>query len=322
MALLCGQLAAFASTISLTELQRLNLARLVASEPEAKALFRKIQRQADASRNDQGSPIARISSAGKLDSDSLKIQSRASLEDMKKLSALGYAYAVTTHRSYSAAARRIILHWAKVSQPTGVPIDESKFEPLFVAYDLTRSAFSKAERKTVEDWLRTIASLELQNVRTNSATATNNWNSHRLKIVGLIGFLLEDKTLIEEAVEGFKKQIQANLAPDGSSFDFHERDALHYQCYDLEPLLALAIRGQQNGIDLYGYQAPSGASLSRAVQFLASYCDGTKTHAEWVHSKVKFDRQRAEAGEKGFVPGAAFEPKEARVVFELAVHLI
>ena len=42
-----------------------------------------------------------------------------------------------------------------------------------------------------------------------------------------------------------KKQIAANLRPDGSSLDFHERDALHYHCYDLEPLLTLAIAASQ-----------------------------------------------------------------------------
>jgi hypothetical protein len=170
----------------------------------------------------------------------------------------------------------------------------------------------------VEDWLRRMARLELQSARTNSMTAMNNWNSHRLKIVGLIGFLLDDQNLIKEAVRGFKKQVEVNLYPDGSSFDFHQRDALRYHCYDLEPLLVLAMAAQQNGIGLYSYQAANGACLARAVSFLVPYCDGTETHAEWVHSKAPFDRQRAAAGETGFSPGAAFNPREAREVFELA----
>jgi hypothetical protein len=93
---------------------------------------------------------------------------------------------------------------------------------------------------------------------------------------------------------------------------------LHYHCYDLEPLLALAVAARLNGIELYGYQAPTGSSLSKSVDFLLPYWDGARTHAEWVHSKVKFDRQRAEAGEKGFVVGAPFDPQEARRVLELA----
>ncbi len=340
MALLVVAVTGFAEGISLSDSQRLKLADLVASDPEAKKLFQKLLREADASVSAKGNPIRRIGTAGKLAGDPLKIHSRASLEDMKKLNALGYLYAVTGPPSlgptarpelgprrseaktgkaeYGAAARRIILHWAKVNQPTGVPIDETKLEPLLTTYDLTRSTFSQPERKNVEDWLRAMARLELQSAHTNSVTSSNNWQSHRLKMVGLIGFLLEDKPLIQQAVDGFKRQIEENLAPDGSSFDFHQRDALRYHCYDLEPLLTLAVAAGQNGIDLYHYEAPNGASLPKAVAFLAPFCDGTRTHAEWVHSKVKFDRQRAEAGEKGFEVGAAFDPREARGVFERA----
>ncbi len=317
-ALLLGSLAAFASNISLNDSQRVALIKLVESDGAAKTQFQNLKRKADASLDANGSPIVRLGTAGKLSSDPLKVRSRASLEDMKKVYALGYVYAVTSRTEYSDAVRRIILQWAKVNQPTGVPVDETKLEPLFIAYDLTRATFSEKEQRLVEHWLRKMAALELQSSQTKSVTRMNNWNSHRLKIVGLIGFLLDDKPLIEKAAQGFKKQIEINLDPDGSSFDFHQRDALRYHCYDLEPLLSLALAARQNGIDLYGYGAPTGASLHKSIEFLVPYCEGNKTHAEWVHSKVKFDEKRAEAGEKGFSRGTAFDPREARLVFELA----
>jgi len=316
--LLFSQWAAFASAISLTEAQRRELTRLVVSDAEAKRQFQRLRREADACIKDHGRPVSRICTAGRLDGDRLKAESRVSLRDMEKLNALGYSYAVTSKNAFSAAARRIIIHWAKVNQPAGIPIDDTKLEPLFVAYDLTRSTFSAEERIAVEDWLRKIAGLELQSTLTNSVTARNNWNSHRLKVVGLIGFLLDDADFIAGAVEGFKAQVETNIYSDGSSFDFHQRDALHYHCYDLEPLLVLAVAARENGIDLYHYRSPSGASLAKSVEFLVPYCDGTRTHAEWVHTKVKLDRTRGEAGEKGFSPGSAFQPREARGVLELA----
>src|SRR5438105_14511232 len=121
LALLVRPLIVFASTISLTESQRVALARLTVSNPEVKKLYHKIQREAEASVRAKGNPIRKLGTAGRLDSDSLKLQSMASLGDMKKLHALGYAFAVTQRSEYSAAIRRIILHWAKVNQPTGVP---------------------------------------------------------------------------------------------------------------------------------------------------------------------------------------------------------
>src|SRR6266851_5521972 len=166
--LLFSQWTAFASTISLTEAQRLELAKLVVSDGEAKKQFQTLRREADASIKDHGNPIARIYTAGRLEADPLKAKSLASLDDMKKLNALGFSYAVTSNADFSAAAKRIIIHWAKVNRPDGIPIDDTKLEPLFVAYDLTRSTFSAGERVTVEDWLRKIARFELQSALTNS----------------------------------------------------------------------------------------------------------------------------------------------------------
>jgi hypothetical protein len=153
----------------------------------------------------------------------------------------------------------------------------------------------------------------------NSATGFNNWNSHRLKLVGLIGFVLRDRQFIQTAIGGFHEQIAADLQPDGSSFDFHERDALHYHCYTLEPLLVLAIAAHQNGIQgLYQYAAPNGASLAKSVAFLLPFAEGKRKHPEFVNSKVDFDRRRDAAGQNGYQSGTPFDPKDARRSFELA----
>ena len=293
--------------------------RLVQTDARAAGLFAKLKDMAKASLNSTPHPVARISTAGKLESDSAKIESRAALEDMKKVYALGYAYSVTSEGAYGDAAKKFVLAWAHTYQPTGLPVDETKLEPLFSAYDLTRQICSAEEKTAVETWLRAIARREMESVRVNSQTAYNNWNSHRLKIVGQIGFLLDDRALIDHAINGFKRQVAVNLRPDGSSFDFHERDALHYHCYDLEPLLSLAIAAHQNGVALYDFQAPNGASLRKSVNFLVPFCEGAATHAEWVNSKIAFDRQRAAAGERKFKIGSNFDPQDAVPVLELAV---
>jgi len=306
--------------LGLAEVERTRLVQLVADDAEAGRLYTKIKATADAALAEQGSPIETIRTASTLESDPDKVKSRASLRDMKSLSALGYAYAVSSRQAYADTAKRIILSWARANQPTGLPIDETKLEPLEVAYALTQSRFSESERDCVGKWLRNLAAREIQTGQKKAATTMNNWQSHRLKNVGLIGFLLSDPALIDYATRGYKRQIEANLEPDGSSFDFHERDALHYHCYDLEPLLTLAIVARRNGVKLYEYEAPNGASLPKAVAFLAPYCRGEKEHLEWVHSRVVFDRKRADAGESKFIPGTAFDPRDGRKTFELASY--
>ncbi len=316
--LLLWQPACAADTMSFSVVQRGKLVRLIQTDTDAARLFSQLKRAADASLDAAPHPVREIATAGVLAANPDKAASRAALADMKKLSALGFAYAVTIDAAYADAATRMILGWAQTYQPSGSPVDETKLEPLFVAYGLTSQTFSPAEKTPVEAWLRLLAKREADGVRPDSVTASNNWNSHRLKIIGLIGYDLDDHSLIDRAVNGFKQQIASNLLPDGSSLDFHERDALHYHCYDLEPLLTLAIAAHQRGLDLYDFQAPNGASLRKAVNFLVPYCDGTATHAEWVHSKVEFDRTRAEAGEAKFRIGANFDPRDGLRTLELA----
>ncbi len=325
---LCARSAPAAVTtgsISLSGPQRTVLAHLVQADPDAHALFVGIKKTATEALTAVPNPIKTIQSEGKLDRDPVKIRTRQSLQDMAKLEALGWTASVDEANGqplasdpFAAKAKQFILAWAAVNQPTGDPIDETNLGGLFVAYDLTRPVFSPQEQQTVDDWLRHVAAEELRTGPLVHTTHKNNWNSHRLKIVGLIAYLLADPALESQVVEGYHRQVAVNLEADGSSVDFHTRDALHYHCYDLEPLLALAICARQHGIDLYDYEAPSGASLARSVQFLLPYCDGTKTHAEFVHSDVPFDQKRAAAGQATYQAGRMFDPHQALSALALA----
>jgi hypothetical protein len=112
-----------------------------------------------------------------------------------------------------------------------------------------------------------------------------------------------------------------NLNADGTTLDFMERDALHYQVYDLEPLTRTAMIYQRAGLaDLYDLKTDQGASIRQCVAFVVPFAKGDKTHAEYVHTTVKFDIQRAENHEKGHAIGANFEPKAAVHCLELAQY--
>ena len=304
-----AQCALFTST------EQARLIELTRENGAARNLFGVLKAQADTALSQRPNPIETIQTEGKLAGDPAKTATQAALKDMRALSVLGYAYAVTGQASYAAKARRIILAWAEKNHPTGDPIDETNLEPLIVAYDLTRETFPDDAMKTADAYLRKIVQAEWS-VR----QVTNNWQSHRLKIVGLAAYVLRDDALITKAIEGFKKQVEANLNPDGSSYDFHERDALHYHVYDLEPLLTLAIAAQKHGLNLYDYTSKGGASLRQSVRFLIPYCTGEKQHHEFVHSKVKFDRTRAENGQEEYQVGHLFRPEEAFAALSLAAY--
>ncbi|HEY6330204.1 MAG TPA: alginate lyase family protein [Blastocatellia bacterium] len=305
-----------AQAISLNDKQRARLIALVSSDPEAKALCGRVIEDANQDLSAQPHPLKQIQTEGKLQSDPVKVETQKGLMDTGKVFSLGIAYTVTGDLKYSEKVKQFILAWAEVNKPTGDPIDETNLEPLMIGYDLVRKTFSDSERDRADRWLKKVAEEEISNKR-SGGTAINNWNSHRLKIIGLAAFLTGDEKLLHHAVDGYMEQIRVNLRPDGSSLDFEERDALHYHCYDLEPLLTLARVAQLNGIDLYNYTSPKGASLPKSVQFALPYASGEKTHAEFVNSTVAFDRKRAAAGEQRYIAGRPFDPSDARKTVEL-----
>ncbi len=303
--------------ISLNTTQRAKFAALLKKD-ENQRLLKSVQAEADGALQYKPNPIATIVSEGKLASDPAKIKSLASLQDMTKMAALGLAFAATGESKYSDKAREFVLAWARTHKSQGNPINDSKLEPLFWTFDLLRLQFSPAERGEIEAYCRAVAQTEHKKARFR-----DNWRSHQLKVIGLAGMAANDVELSRYACDEMLKHIALNLLPDGSSSDFKHRDAIHYHIYTLEPLITLAIAAKNNGLSqnvhtFYGYEAPNGASLRKSVDFLVPYFTGKKTHAEFVHSRVGFDKKRADAGEKGYKIGALFNPEKARHVLELA----
>lgn len=296
--ILCGLMRLHGGPVSLEPGEILDLRQLVATNAAAERQFGGIHRLADASLEATPNPIERIFSEGKLEKDPRKIRTEKSLADLDKIEALAWTWAVTDDARYAGKAREFMLAWAAVNQSDGDAINETKFEQLIVAYDLLRGTFSDPDRRRVDDWLRTKAT----GLWSSKRGLTENWFSHRLKIVGLIGWTLGDPALVNEAVDGFHRQINRNFKPDGASTDFYLRDALHYHVYDVEPLLTLARAADRNGLDFFDYPAANGATLKSGVDFVVPFATGAKTHVEFVNSKVPFDRKRAQNGQGEYAP--------------------
>ena len=303
-------------SLTLTPTGIKTLQRLVNDDAEAKACFEKIKTAADNAIGDLPDPVDVIQTEGKLTRDPVKIRTHKALTDMPKMQAFAYAYAVTQDPKYADAARRFVTAWAKQSKSQGDPINDTNLEPLIVAYDLTQATYSASERSTVDAYLRQVFAEEVRSGKLQKTS--NNWNSHRLKIEGLIAFTLHDPELIRQVTDGYHTQVAQNLRPDGSSIDFEMRDALHYHAYDIEPLLTLAAAARNNGLDFYAYESPGGSSLKKSVAWFIPFETGEKTHAEFVNSKAAFDRKRAAAGEKEYVAGHPWNPDEGLRAIERA----
>jgi hypothetical protein len=287
-----------AGPVSLKAGQVEALRKLIAQDPEAASLYSKLHKVADEALNDTPQPVPVIVSEGKLDSDPDKIRSRAAHNDLNKAYALAWVWLIDQKDNYAAKGIDFILSWARINHPDGDPINETQLEPLIVAYDILRSRFAPRDRDFVDSWLANRALMLWNDPRHH----IGNWQSHRLKIVGLIAAVLNDEALWQKVAEGFKEQIGNSFLPDGESMDFQLRDAMHYHLYSVSPLLALACVAHERSQDWYNYRGTSGTSLKGTIDFIKPYASKEKEHMEFANSKVKFDKTRANAGQAEYIP--------------------
>lgn len=320
---------AFLSFISFSQIVSLNpgeiktLKSQIKNDANTKKLYAGFEKSALKYLNEQPAPIDTIRTEGLLKGNPKKEKTRLALADMNKMFALALQYRITGDQKYLNKCVEFLTAWAKINRPNGDPIDDTNLDKAIEAYDLVKKDVLTADKKLVEQWLSETALAEINSKRmkTGRATAINNWNAHRLKEVGEIGYLLNNEEYIKWTIDNLKSHININLYPDGTSLDFKERDAMHYHIYDLEPMLRLGIMiDRAKGMDFYAYEAPKGSSIKKSVEWMIPYIKGEKQHEEYVNTTVKFDRARAKNNEPGFAPGTMFKPDLALPVLKLAVY--
>jgi hypothetical protein len=305
----CIALNCFAQFVGLNKKEISVLKQTVIKDSSAKKLYTSLKRTADDALTQTPNPIDTVVSEGHLATDPKKIRTVQSLKDIDKTYSLAIAYVITGDKKYCQKAAEYINAWAMVNQPQGNPINDTKFEDLLFAYDLIKNDVSTEQKNTINSWLEKMADAEIKtSLPKTKKTSFNNWNSHRLKTIGLIAYLLNNNTYKAYIDIELPAQIEKNLLPDGSGIDFHERDALHYHVYTLEPLINLAtVIKRTTGEDFYNYTSPSGAAIKKSIDFLIPFVSGEKTHPEYVNSTVAFDKKRADNKEPGFQIGAPFK---------------
>jgi len=292
---------------------------LVQSSPDAAVWAQKMEKTAEGALGLAPNPIDHIQTAGQLKGSAEKTRTEEALKDIYRLKALEWAFVFTGQKDMEQKAQGYLLAWAKTCQPPENPIDGTNLETFIETYDLVRPDMAPGDQRVMDGWLKNIAQTLLASDDVHKKNHINNWQAHRLKIVGMAAFTLGDAGLEKQVLDELKSLMQTNLNADGTTYDFLERDALHYHVYDLEPMIRLAmVYSRAQNLDLYHWKTDNGASIAQCVAFLLPFAEGQKTHAEYVNTQVEFDRKRAWNHEKGHGIGEAFDPKAALHCLELA----
>ena len=279
--------------------------------------------RADKALKDSPNPVDTISTEGRLKGDPIKVKTTAAIPDLQKIYDLALCYRIKNDKKYLDKAILFLHAWATINRSKGDPIDDTHLDAAIEGYVLIKDKLDLATNALVKTWLKQVSEAEIDVLKKfpRKETTYNNWNSHRLKILGEVAFAIADNDLQEFVIESLKLQIARNLNPDGTSIDFIKRDALHYHAYDLEPLLRLAILiKEKRNIDFYTFNSSTGSSLKKSMDWLGPYLTGEKKHEEFVHSTVKFDLERAKNGEADYVAGTLFKPAAGLKTLGLACY--
>jgi len=252
--------------------------------------------------------LAHIHTQGTLPHEGDHDASALAEHDFPRVRDAALAWRLSGDKRLLAQVDAYLAAWAGTYVPSFDPIDETKLDGLFQAYTLTAPELRPDTRAKARDLLERLARGYVERIegRTQDARArtsstwTNNWQSHRIKIVTMTAAALDDAELMATARALYLNQLAINVRPDGSVIDFYERDALHYVVFDLEPLVSAALSAKAYGTDWLTLKAVNGATLAGGLDWLRPFAMGAQTHEEFVHTTVAFDRTRAKAGLAGF----------------------
>jgi hypothetical protein len=257
---------------------------------------------ADADLKAKPDPMSRVHTEGTLPHQGIRDESLVAEEDWGRMRDFALAYRLSGgNKKYLDAEARFLAAWTAVYKASLNPIDETNFDNIFVAFDLTRSDLPPAVQASTLALFASMSDGYLNFMEKNPCGKNRlNFQSHRIKLATLAAFSLGDPVREERARHAYETQVGCNIRPDGSVEDFYVRDALHYVVYDLDSLQTAALAARMHGQDWFHFKSPSGSSVPGAVDWLLPYTSGARKHDEFVHSTSAFDAARDKAGEKGY----------------------
>lgn len=271
---------------------------------------------ADAALTRAPGPMPVVHTEGTLPGQGIRDQSLIARRDLPAMLDFALSYRLTGERKYLEAADRFLRAWAEVYVVSLNPIDETNFDALILAYDLTEADLPAETRAAVDGFLRNLATGYLDEMDGAPKHFYTNWQSHRIKMAAMASFQLGDQALITRTFEDYQKHVTSNVLAEGTVFDFYERDAIHYVLYNVDPMMMAGLAAQAHGLDWFDWKNASGTGVSSVIDWLIPYVEGEKTHQEFVHSRIEFDAQRLAAGQTEYA--GPWEPERAVNTLNLA----
>jgi hypothetical protein len=304
----------------LTDVQLDRLRTFVTQNTQAAAYSQRLAEEAEPVLGSYPSPIEVIHYEGLVNTDPRRVETVKHLREMDDVALLLRYWQVAGDPRAQEALLAYLESWASTYVPTGNDVNENKFFPLFVAWAQFREDAETEAQAKIDAWMTDIAERHAKQVN-NASSYTNRFNKS-VRMLMVIGLALDRQEWRDLSMESAKHFIRGGLRADGTSYDLEHRDSLTYHKSALKPMVEIALLlPPEDGLNLYRWENQDGGSVEKSVEYMLPYVKGEKIHAEWVHTQVQIDRDRAAAGLEKYQPGRAYEPKNAADLFDLVAGL-
>jgi len=245
-----------------------------------------LKRESDKQLIEPPHPVAQLASAGKSSLEDVHlIASRKALQDADRAAILALSYRLTHQAEYLTKVTDILVNWARINQPTGHPIDETRLEGMIWAYDLISCHLSSQDNTLILSWFERLHAKKMA-WRFGKITTKNNHRIHQLKMLLLLDNVLNKKINWENDRKTAIQYSTINLNnQSGESIDYFERSALYYHNYVLQPWLEISL--------IANCCKPP---VIQAFMFLRNQILTHHIAHEFLHSHANIDILRAHAG--------------------------
>ncbi len=174
-------------------------------------------------------------------------------------------------------------------RPVGI-LDLRNFLRLFDAIALLKTGgyLTQDEIASLQDWFREYSHwLATSPMAQGERAATNNHGTWFYAQEAAVAMFIGDKEKASKLVRHARDvRIAAMIEPDGRQPRELERTlSMHYSYFQLEAFMHLARLGEQLDIDLFYYEAPNGACLERAFEFLIPYL--VDDYKAWPYKQIQ-----------------------------------
>src|SRR3569833_649540 len=164
--------------------------------------------------------IPQLHTEGTLPGKGIREISLVAKRDQPIVRDFAMAWRLTGDRAFLDQAARYLDAWARIYHLSFNPIDETGFDTMLMATDLTEADLPTDIRQRVDGLWRAMAVGYLDAMDAHPTHGITNWQSHRVKLATMAAFQTGDRALIDRARAAYRAQIAASLHADGSPYDF------------------------------------------------------------------------------------------------------